>query len=651
VLERPVAVAAAPVRRAPSRIGGLDGLRAIAVAAVVTYHLGYDWLPGGFLGVDLFFVISGFLITTLLLAELEKRGRIDLGAFYLRRAKRLLPALFLVLAVTLLIVATIATDVAQQTVRDTPAALLYASNWWAIAQDQSYFELVGRGNMLAHLWSLAVEEQFYLVWPAVLGVIVVLAPRLGIRRRSLVRGVALGGAALSAAWMAVIAVGAGMPIDTDPTRVYFGADTHASSVLLGAALATSWQVLRFRRDVVPGARRVLGVGGGIALALTGWLLLTVSEYTEWLYRGGFLVVGAVFVAVVAASTHPGSPLGPLLDVAPMRWVGERSYGIYLWHWPIFLVTRPGVDVPWEGPLVDVARVALVLGVAELSHRYVETPVRHGALGAWFARVRATVRAGGAPALLPSTHGLTVLAASAVSLGVLAGLLATAPTPAQVAASAGLGSTTEVVDTGTTAAPVRPVVAAPSSAPQATKTAVALPYSGTLAKGVSPADRPLEDGVRLTSGDISWFGTSVDLWAVGTLRTLVPGVAIDAGINRSPSFVEGRALKDLSAGTLRKAVVLHLGDAGPVSADALDRTLSRLDDRARVVLVNSTARFSFVGPGNRTLAEVAQRHPNVVVADWKTFSAGHRDWFKDGLHLTAKGMPHYALFVRRAMLGV
>jgi peptidoglycan/LPS O-acetylase OafA/YrhL len=651
VLERPAAAVSAPVRRAPSRIAGLDGLRAIAVAAVVTYHLGYDWLPGGFLGVDLFFVISGFLITTLLLAELEKRGRIDLGAFYLRRAKRLLPALFLVLGVTLLLVATIATDVAQQTVRDTPAALLYVSNWWAIAQEQSYFELVGRGNMLAHLWSLAVEEQFYLVWPAVLGGLCLVAPRLGIRRRSFVRAVALGGALLSAAWMAVIAVGAGMPIDADPTRVYFGADTHASSVLLGAALATGWQVLRFRRDIVPGARTVLGVGGGIALALTGWFLLTVSEYTEWLYRGGFLVVGGVFVVVVAAATHPGSPLGPLLDVTPMRWVGERSYGIYLWHWPIFLVTRPGVDVPWEGPLVDVARVALVLGVAELSYRYVETPVRHGALGAWIARARGTVHAGGAAALLPGTRGLTVLAATAISLGVLAGLLSTAPTPSQVAASEGLGSTTEVVDTGASTASVRPVVAAPSTAPQVTKTAVPLPYSGSLDRGVSPADRPLGDGVRLTSADISWFGTSVDLWAVGTLRRVVPGVAIDAGINRSPAFVEGRAMKSLSAGTLRRAVVLHLGDAGPVSADALDRTLSRLDDRARVVLVNSTARFSFVGPGNRTLAEVAQRHPNVVVADWKTFSTGHRDWFKDGLHLTTKGMPHYALFVRRAMLGI
>jgi peptidoglycan/LPS O-acetylase OafA/YrhL len=652
VLERPAPQVVRPAA-GRSRIGGLDGLRAIAVAAVVTYHLGYDWLPGGFLGVDLFFVISGFLITTLLLAELEKRERIDLGAFYVRRAKRLLPALLLVLGVTLVLAATIANDVARQTVRDTPAALLYASNWWAIAQDQSYFELVGRGNLLAHLWSLAVEEQFYLVWPAILGGLCLVAPRLGLRRRALVRSVALGGALLSSTWMGVIAVGAGMPLEADPTRVYFGADTHASSVLLGAALATAWQVLRFRRAVVGGARTVLGVAGAAALVLTAWLMLTLSEFTEWLYRGGFLVVGAVFVVLVAAATHPASPLGPWLDVAPLRWVGERSYGIYLWHWPVFLVTRPGADVPWDGPLIDVLRVALVLGVAELSYRYVEVPVRQGVLGAWLARQRGAVLAVGVDAWLLATRRLAALAAAAVTLGALAGLLATAPTAEQVAASQGLGRTTEVVDSGRSRTQVRPVVAvAPKAAsPSARAREVPAPYAGPLAEGVSPQDRPLEDGVRLTSADISWYGSSVDLWAVGTLRKVVPGVAIDAGVNRSPGFVEGRATRDLAARKLRKAVVLHLGDAGPVSVAVLDRTLSRLGTRVRVVLVNSTARFAFVAQGNRTLEQVARAHPNVVVADWKSFSAGHPDWFKDGLHLTAKGMSSYALFVRRAMLGV
>jgi hypothetical protein len=235
--------------------------------------------------------------------------------------------------------------------------------------------------------------------------------------------------------------------------------------------------------------------------------------------------------------------------------------------------------------------------------------------------------------------------------VLVALLSLAPTPAQVAAREGLGRTTEVVDSGTARPPAHPIVSVPTSASRRTPSAVPLPFSGSLAQGVSPTDRPLREGMRLSSADISWFGTSVDLWAVGSLRSLVPGVAIDAGINRAPAFVEGRAMKDLTAGTLRRAVVLHLGDAGPVSAAALDRTLSRLGDRVRVVLVNSTARFAFVGLGNLTLADVAQHHPNVVVADWKSFSAGHPDWFKDGLHLTAKGMPQYALFVRRAVLGV
>jgi hypothetical protein len=263
--------------------------------------------------------------------------------------------------------------------------------------------------------------------------------------------------------------------------------------------------------------------------------------------------------------------------------------------------------------------------------------------------------------LLATRPLVVLAAVAVSLGALVGLLATAPTAEQVAAGAGLGRTTEVVDSGRARTSVRPVVAARQTgaptratspeAPATPATRAPAPYSGALADGVGPADRPLQDGVRLTSADISWYGSSVDLWAVATLRTVVPGVAIDAGINRAPGSVEGRAVRDLGARRLRKAVVLHLGDAGPVSAAALDRTLSRLDSRVRVVLVNSTARFAFVAPGNRTLAQVARDHPNVVVADWTSYSASHPERFKDGLHLTVRGMPYYALFVRRAMLGV
>ncbi len=351
----------------------------------------------------------------------------------------------------------------------------------------------------------------------------------------------------------------------------------------------------------------------------------------------------------------------------MRWVGERSYGIYLWHWPVFLVTRPGVDVPWEGVGVDLARVALVLAVSAASYRYVEVPVRQGALGRWWhVRRDAIRRFGAAQVWVPSTRrGLLVVLAGTGAVALVAALVVSAPSTVDSEAKV-LAEAADVVDTDVSAAPsVRPIVASgtarpatrtPSAARPTSPSAVPavlkpLPASGPLAVGVGPADRPLPAGTTLSSADISWYGTSVSMWAVEVLRAELPGVKIDAGNNRSPGFILDRVLRDLDRGSLRTAVVMHLGDAGPVSEEALDQALTTLDDRVRVVLVNSTARFPFVRDGNRTIQRVALRHPNVVVADWKSYSAGHADWFKDGLHLTAKGKPIFARFVRQAMLGV
>ena len=634
------------------------------------YHLGLEWIPGGFLGVDIFFVISGFLITTLLLSEVHRTGRIGFGAFYLRRARRLLPALFLVLAVTMVLAATIATDVAAQVMRDIPAALLYVSNWWSIGQEQSYFELIGRGNMLAHLWSLAVEEQFYLVWPAIVGGVCWAAVQTRFSRRRAVGLVAVGGALLSTAWMAYLSSTRGYPLDADPTRVYFGTDTHAMSVMVGAALASVWRPLAYRVRLAIGGTVVLSAIGLVALGLTVMLLANVDEYMPWLYRGGFLVAALVFALLVAAATHPASPIGTALDVAPMRWVGERSYGIYLWHWPIFLVTRPGEDLPWVGPWVDVTRVALVLLVAEASYRWVETPVRHGALGRWAAGLRTQARTDGiASALLPSSpRAIASLVVVTVAIAALVASLSLAPSATQVAAPEALGTATEISDSETaptsaptsatpsasaskTASAVSPSASASASTkPTPTKSSAKPAYTGDLAAGVSPADRPLAAGSTLTTADISWFGDSVTLWAADVLRQQLPGVSLDAGLNRSPGFIQDRVLSAEQRGRLRRGVVMHLGDAGPVSGDRLEATLSALSGHERIVLINSTARFAWVPSSNRTLREIALAHPNVVVADWKTFSHGHTDWFVDGLHLSAKGKPHFAAFVRTAMLG-
>ncbi len=615
----------------PARILGLDGLRAIAVAAVVVYHLGTGGLPGGFLGVDVFFVISGFLITTLLMKEVSRHGRVRVVRFYARRARRLLPALFAMLAGTAVLVATVARDSIDRFTSDVPAALLYVSNWWYIADDQSYFELIGRGNLLAHLWSLAVEEQFYLIWPGTLALVCALAVARGrSRRRSLV-AVALSLALASTVAMAVLSIARDYPLGADPTRVYFGTDTHAMSVLIGAALAGLWRPGLAPAKLPGGARASLAAIGAALLAVLGWFLVNVNEYTPWMYRGGFLVVAVLVAAIIATVTHPASLVGRLLDAPPLRWIGERSYGIYLWHWPIFLVLRPGIDIPWQGAWIEAGRLALVVLVAAASYRYIETPIRHGALGRWWSRVRergltsAAILGGGAT----RRRSVAVFASAIVLVGVVTVSFSLgAPTNSALA----LGSVTAM------SAEPEPNVVAPVVA-----TASAGPDSVPSAPAVEPL--PAKPDVSgLAASSVAIYGDSVALWAADVLKSQMPGVTVDAATNRSPANIMGAVAAAHRAGTLRPIVIMHMGTAGPVSAKALRASLDALTDRTRVVLVSSTARFAYVGPSNAVMRDVAKEYSNVVFADWKTKSKAHPEWFEDGLHLSSSGKPAFAEFL-------
>jgi peptidoglycan/LPS O-acetylase OafA/YrhL len=617
---------------------GLDGLRALAVASVVIYHLGAEWLPGGFLGVDIFFVISGFLITTLLFGEIAKVGNIRFGQFYLRRARRLLPALFLTLGLTAFLVATVARDAAAEFVKYVPGALVYASNWWSINAHQSYFELIGRGNPLAHLWSLAVEEQFYLIWPAILGLALFIARKFGLRLRTFVFVVAFGGALLSTVWMGWLSHRNGYPLDADPTRVYFGTDSHAMSVLVGAALATMWQPLKMRKAIPTTGRIVITGVGVLALLATCWFLLNVSEYTPWLYRGGFLVAALVFAVLVAAATHPASLLGAGLQWRPFVWVGERSYGIYLYHWPIFLVTRPGTDIPWDGLWVQFVRVGLVLAVADVSYRFVEVPIRQGALGRMWHAYRATITAYGlTPTLRVTERHMRIPASIALVLVVVTGFGLSSGLATDASAQAHLGAGEDPTPTPTAPA-TTPPISRPTTKPSVTPARTAAPSKAPAVAVVANVPSVI------TGKQVSWFGDSVSLWAATAIAHQLPGVTVDAGLNRSPGFIQGRVMNAKSRHTLRPVVVMHLGDAGPVEPGRLDRTLKALQDRYRIVLVNSTARFAWVPSSNVTLKNAAAKYRNVVLADWHSYSKGHRDWFKDGLHCSTKGKPIFAKFI-------
>lgn len=582
---------------------GLDGVRAVAVIAVVLYHADALWLPGGFLGVDVFFVLSGFLITSLLLVEIERSGRIDLKTFYLRRARRLLPALFAVLAVTALLVATVAYDAAAGFRRDLPGALLYVSNWSSIVTDTSYFEFIGRPPMLKHLWSLAVEEQFYIFWP----LIALLAFRA--RGARAVGWVALGGALFSTLAMTVGSLVGGAPATGDPSRLYFGTDTHLMGVGLGAALAVVWRPGRTSPVLTRQARVVITAAGVLALAGLVLMFANVGEYSTFLYRGGFLVAAAVSAVLVAAASHRGVPFGRWLGMPPMRWVGQRSYGIYLWHWPLFLVTRPGVDIPVDGVGALVVRVAVLLVVAELSYRYLEMPVRRGAVGRAWQRLRA----GQVPG--PNRRQVTVVAAvSAMALFVGFRVLS-APAPA--AAGGGL--------------------------------------TGQQLAALAPARAPLErDFIRLQAAEdqdprieVTAFGDSVMLGASGVLESETFNLDLHAEVATQAGGLQAKIARAVAAG-VRDTVLLQVGNNGVITEQQLRAMLEELSEVPRVVLINVRVPRPWMEGNNRTLAKVAPDYPNVVFVDWAAASAGHRHYMvKDGVHLTLAGAQVYTRLIAEA----
>lgn len=348
----------------------LDGLRALAVSAVLLYHADVPWLPGGFLGVDLFFVLSGYLITTLLLFEWQTQGTINIPHFWLRRARRLLPALLVVIAATLTFALIWLPDEVARLRSDALAALAYSTNWYLIFKQESYFETMGRPSLFQHLWSLSIEEQFYLLWPPVL--LVLLRRRL---KRSGVLALGLVGVVCSAATMACL-----YQPDTDPSRMYYGTDTRAFAPLLGAALACVWPHSCKTTHV---SRRSSLLTDALAFAALGslgaaWCL--IDEYQPLLYQGGFVVVALLAALAIAALTHPMASVSKrVLSSTPLCWLGTRSYAIYLWHWPIFMVTRPELDVTLTGWTLLALRLSATLLLSELSYRFVEMPFRSGLL--------------------------------------------------------------------------------------------------------------------------------------------------------------------------------------------------------------------------------------------------------------------------------
>ena len=602
---------------------GLDGIRAIAVLGVIAYHLDLGWASGGLLGVGVFFVLSGYLITDLLVAGIRKSGAGSFGRFWVRRARRLLPALFVMLLVTVAWATLFDRSQLPGLRGDILPAVFYYSNWWYIFHHVSYFAQYGPQSPLGHLWSLAIEEQFYLVWPFAL-----LAALRWVRsRRMLVIG-SLVLAAGSAVEMALLFV----PY-TDPTRVYDGTDTRAFELLIGAALAFVWPRTRRFAPITPRARTVLEVAGGAALAGVLVMYWQTGQYDPFVYRGGMVLLSVLTAILIAVCVHPGARVGRALGVGPLRWIGERSYGMYLWSLPVIVLTTP--QGARESLLRDALQVAGIVAAAALSWRFVEQPIRHGALTRRWRDLRDTWRRRDWANLVPGTQAWTatgaVLAATLVSGLGLSGVISGAPAVPEATRSI-LPPRHHLERTSRTAPARDPVVTA----------------AGERGHGTLPAGDPTTTTVPAGTG-VTVIGDSIMVDAAPYLRQMLPGAVIDAQVGQQLYEVQAEVPQLKRAGDIGDELILELGTNGYYSVTQLETLLRSLGPMRRVVLVNTHETRPWEQAVNQTIATVARSWPNTTMVNWYSLSASTPQYFyPDGVHLDPQGAQYYASLLVHAL---
>jgi peptidoglycan/LPS O-acetylase OafA/YrhL len=648
---RPNATAPAAGRsgRARRHRPGLDGMRAVAVAAVVAYHLAPDGLVrGGFFGVDVFFVISGYLITSLLAAERADKGRIGLVPFWRRRIRRLYPAVLTMIAVVIA-VGALADPGAVAAARVTvPAALIYLTNWWFVYHRVPYFQAIGPPPLFIHLWSLAIEEQYYLLWPPVLAVLLARG-----RRPTRIAAWTLVAAVASTVLMAVL-YHAGGSVD----RIYYGSDTHAQGLLVGSALGLVVPPGRLRRDVTTGARRLIDGAGLTALAGLAVMMVVCSQSTAFTWRGGMLLVAALSGVAVVVAAHPASRLGLLLGTRPLRWLGTRSYSVYLWHWPVIDLTRPGAGLDPGGPARLVVRLALIAAASELSYRLVERPWRTGTAQ---ARIRGWRSQAG------RTRTVSFAATGLVTATVV-GLLLTVdgpppPSSLRIGRTAAAAepivpvpaTTTPPVTAGGTGRPVRRhrVLLGSGPVPLTTPTTAAAPPPDTTstvapaADGVPALDAAPPGPPVLAIGDSVMLAASADLdLAFG------PDIRVDAAVGRQVATGLSRLAAYRAAGRLDglRALVVGLGTNGPFEPSQLAQLLTLARGVPEVVLINVRVPQPWQGESDATIDGAGVGHPQVRVVDWYDASAAASLLYPDAIHPDPAGQAVYSNLVVGAVGG-
>ena len=565
-------------------IPAIDGLRAVAVIAVMLYHLGVSWIPGGFLGVDLFFVISGYVITRLLLDSIQRSGGLDLRAFYKSRLRRLLPPLVFMIVTTTLFIGVWAPDTIKRLLTDTPFALTGMMNWWLVFEQQDYFESIGRPPLLQHTWSLAVEAQFYLVWPLIL---LLVLRQLG---RKVIPVAALTIAIGSGIALLLVSLRIDSNSSQSVSHVYFGTDTHSIGLFLGAALAVNWIPQNLKLDIAKRAQDVIDAIGVFGFLGILACFLFIDESNPTLYKIAFPLAGIFGCAIIMSIVHPASRFAPLLQGKAILWIGERSYAIYLWHWIVFQVTRPSVDLAGASWALYALRVLIVFALADISLRWVELPFRNGYIESWFRGMKYR------------TKKVRVRQKTTVALSIFSILLAT---------------------------------------------------SLVSANAIAISDRNLAKlKLEITSGAEvqSQIANPADgLWVVGD--SVILGIRHELSGRRDVGLINAHVgrqapelIEVLNKDKSRMAgapIIVNMGNNNRLAESEVVSIFEAIKDQPQIIVVNTAVPRGWKDENNSLIAQVASNYQNVRIVDWNKISEGRPEYFApDGVHLVPTGIAVY-----------
>lgn len=605
-------------------IPGLDGIRALAVLAVIAYHFNFSWARGGFLGVDIFFVLSGYLITSTMLPLKGNQLTVSLKKFWIGRFRRLLPAAY-VMIITSFVWAMLFHKELLHTLRgDALSSIFYSSNWWFIFHKLSYFDSFGSPSPLKNLWSLAIEEQFYVIWPLLLmiGLYVV-------KKQSKLAKIVFFGAICSALLMAIL-----YQPGADPSRVYYGTDTRCFELLIGCWLALIWPMKRLSSQKLSTSHmKKLNAISFISFTIFLVSIMYVDEFQTFLYRGGMFLFCLNAAVLIACVCHPVSILGRILAWKPLCWIGSRSYGIYLWHYPVMVLGTPIHEIGNPSYWRIALQLVLIVTIAECSYRFIEMPIRKEGFWAYY-RTYFVFNKKKWGSLTFSRKVSTVM----VPLFLLVFFTGITGVVGEGQQSSKDSYPTAIKINGDepTANPIKePHKTTDNPSPSKEEEVADVPDIET------PKPEENETNVVPEKEDayqnILAIGDSVMIDIATSLHKVFPNITIDGKIGRQVSQAVKLAPNYASFNQSNNAIIIQLGTNGYFTNDQIDTLLAAFAN-ADIYLVNTRVPRSWEGKVNASLHQKSEEHENITLIDWHAAALNHPEYFApDGVHLEKKGV--------------